>query len=343
MIKQATTFVIGAGASNELGLPLGSDLRAEIGRHLSPGRDAAFSNDAMLEHAMHLASQGAMAINPNTMHGACRMLAAAMPNVSSIDNFINNHSGNGEVEFCGKLAIARIILAKERSSALYRKQPQGPVQDTKKLGESYLPTLFNLLQEGVHRNDVEGIFADTSFVIFNYDRCVEQYLQFALEQSYGLSSDAAGRIVDSATIVHPYGAVGRLPWQSGSGHKQRFGADDDARALVESAKEIMTFGERVAEERFTQTLAKITSHASRIVFLGMAYHQQNLDLLRSEGPPHRATVYGTALGLSAFDREIIEPAIETTFKRVSAGCHVKLMPRTGCAQAMSELARTLAS
>jgi hypothetical protein len=49
--------------------------------------------------------------------------------------------------------------------------------------------------------------------------------------------------------------------------------------------------------------------AERLVFLGFAYGEQNMALLKPPKPMKRIRVYGTALGLSKSDREVVATKI----------------------------------
>jgi hypothetical protein len=45
-----------------------------------------------------------------------------------------------------------------------------------------------------------------SFIVFNYDRCLEQFLFHALQKLYGLESQEAFAMLTDLRIIHPYGA-----------------------------------------------------------------------------------------------------------------------------------------
>jgi hypothetical protein len=53
--------------------------------------------------------------------------------------------------------------------------------------------------------------------VFNYDRCIEQYLFHALQDYYGVSPHEASAMMASLKIFRPYGKIGDLPWQSQEG------------------------------------------------------------------------------------------------------------------------------
>lgn len=53
------------------------------------------------------------------MRQAAKQIADAMPQVMSIDNFLNQRRGEEAIEQCGKLAITLSIISTEQKSSLY--------------------------------------------------------------------------------------------------------------------------------------------------------------------------------------------------------------------------------
>jgi len=71
----------------------------------------------------------------------------------------------------------------------------------------------------------------------------------------------------------------------------RFGEEDD-RYLVKSANEIRTFTEEV-ESHHSQLIRFEILRAERLIFLGTAFHDQNLQILFDGTPPDDIDYYGT--------------------------------------------------
>ena len=68
-----------------------------------------------------------------------------------------------------------------------------------------------MLVRGVPKENVSQIFDNVSFIVFNYDRCIEHFLLFVLQNAYGISDREAGKIlVEKLRIIHPYGVVGDI-------------------------------------------------------------------------------------------------------------------------------------
>ena len=123
MSNPRLVLVVGAGASNEVKLPLGSDLKTQIANYLNIKFEHGFtlvSGDESIVEALRFRARatddGRGDINPYLSE--CRKIASAMPQAASIDNFLDAHSKNEIMIYCGKLAIARAILSAEKASSL---------------------------------------------------------------------------------------------------------------------------------------------------------------------------------------------------------------------------------
>jgi hypothetical protein len=173
---------------------------------------------------------------------------------------------------------------------------------------SWLSSFMFILQDRVKKNEnLDDMFAHISVVNFNYDRCLEHFLWFALQQVFLISADKATQLLNSLPVYHPYGTVGALPWQ-GIGVKIRFGEQIGISQLIQASASIRTFNEQIEEEDMLIQIGSLVSSAERMVFLGSHYHEQNMEVLRSR-PPGRGgvvDVYGTAYRRSASDIRIID-------------------------------------
>lgn len=116
-----------------------------------------------------------------------------------------------------------------------------------------------MLCRGVPRENVLHIFERVSFIVFNYDRCVEQFLISALERAYSITRADAAAVVDKLEILHPYGSVGRLG-QVAYGNS---GAN-----CVPLAEQIKTYTEQADEETVLNTIRGLVDKAECVVFLG---------------------------------------------------------------------------
>jgi hypothetical protein len=175
-------------------------------------------------------------------------------------------------------------------------------------------------------------------VVFNYDRCLQYFMYHAAQAYYRLDQDRAGTLINGIHFYHPYGSVGWLPWQRKNEDVVDYGGEVTAGQLLALSNRIKTFTESTAEN-VIDPIRRAVNAAQRIVFLGFAYHDQNVRLLW----PDTMTVtssekryFGTAHGISESDVDIL-------LKEISArtGIDYGRLPRIKCAQLFYEYKQSL--
>lgn len=347
MLKRNTVFVVGAGASHEFGLPLGYTLGKEIERGLDirfrHGHEFVGGDHEIYEAIReHLASVGES--DPNPWLHACWRIRDALPHHNSIDNLIDNHAGDERIAVCGKLAIAKGILEAEKASQLWFNPTnvRNEIQ-FRNVEETWIGWLFRYMQEGRHRRHAADFFANSGFIIFNYDRCLEHYFFRALQAAYGISDMDAGAIVSSAPIWHVYGTVGALPWQLvRSAAKVSFGGLGDA-ALRHSASCLRTYSERQQGSDTIQAIQSMLTAAEAIVFLGFGYIDTNLNLLEPDNGINADLILGSTLGLSPFNTEQIKSRLASWSEPMTErGKTILLPPATTASRLLADYGRALA-
>lgn len=314
-MSKSLVLVVGAGASKEVNLPVGAELRIQIARVLDIRYDDGYRrssgdgaiDDAFREIARELDPRRSD-INP-FLHSSWR-IRDAMPQAISIDNFIDSHRGEERISICGKLAIARCILAAEAESALYVKRRDSyPKIDFSAVESTWFNKFFQLLTENCQAIDIDERLSQVAIVTFNYDRCIEHYLFGALQNYYGITADRAAEALTQLQIYHPYGSVGPLPWQKRPGGVE-YGATVSGRSLIDAAKGIRTFTEGIdSETSDIESIRSVLREANRLAFLGFAFHRLNVSLLfpgLSDGEQvlNRPT-FATGLGISKADGQEI--------------------------------------
>jgi hypothetical protein len=303
-----TVFVVGAGASQEAQLTKAIakvlDIRFEHGYR-------QISGDDRIAEALRVAAGSSdppsRDINP-FLHAGWR-IRDAMPQAISIDNFIDSHSGDKQIELCGKLAIVRTILQAEAESSLFV-EFQG--NDRLKFGQlenTWFHSFVQRLTENCKSSDLATRLNSIALVIFNYDRCIEHYLYHAIQNYYAMSASDVAQLLQRLEIYHPYGVVGTLPWR-GTDNAIEFGDTPHSKQLVGLAKQIKTFAEGTDElASDVMSIRSIMKTSHKLVFLGFAFHQLNIDLLlptaTSKGPPTGRRVFATARGISRSDTDSI--------------------------------------
>ncbi|MFZ4166989.1 hypothetical protein [Brevundimonas sp. NPDC058933] len=263
MLDNGLVFVLGAGFSAELGLPLGWRLKQAIA-DIIPSRKGggnehvswAFLQDRDVEVAMNASEQ----------------LRRALPLAASIDNLVEHLSSNKDVVSCAKIGIAATILQSERQSTIFG--PAGSGLSVASHNTAFAD-LFRLIVGSVPLNRMDYAFSRLKVINFNYDRCLEQFMTRAVMDYSGTDLRRAQEIVSQATILHPYGSLGPLTSKADFGQKLDW---IDIKAVSEN---IRTFSEEIGSKEHTD-IKSLASSASRLVFMGCAYHRQNLDLIRPD-------------------------------------------------------------
>ncbi|NII53797.1 SIR2 family protein [Luteibacter sp. SG786] len=310
MFKSKTVFVIGAGASFELGFPLGSGLKDRIGDLSDFYFDYAklIRGDELVQQALHM-SYKAAGRDGNLAYRAGRAMKSALPLAISIDNYLEAHSTDEHAQIVGKLAIVRAILEAEGNTRLTTGRGRSSIDfsDTTLQG-SWLTRLIRNLTEGVKREDTDDLFQNVGFITFNYDRSLEEFLWRALQTYYGMTEQRAAEIVGMQVVYHAYGSVGRLPWQSGGGPEAPYGEKVSATTLLELSKRIQTFSEQIDNAHHSAMIERL-SEARTVVFLGFGFLEQNMQLLELQGLHAAERVYATALGFSRSDCDVITERI----------------------------------
>ena len=313
MFKSKTLFVIGAGASCEVGLPTGEQLKSHIASLLNFkfGKFASIEGgDVDIFRALQEFSQGKDRNTLNILIEKSRNISQIVPLVAiSIDNYLDAHQGDSLLEICGKLGIVRSILNAESKSKL-SKIPHGNgdyrISD---IANSWYIKFFQMLTESVSRNLIDNIFDNISIITFNYDRCIERVIPQLLRDYYKIDQMEADRIFSKLEIIHPYGCIGCLPCANKHVGVE-FGAD---RAdLIKSAYGIKTFTEGLDDISIINRIKSLTERADTIVFLGFAFHPMNMGMLATENSSYPKRIFATTYGLSDADGKAIEHDIFRT-------------------------------
>ena len=347
MFNSKTLFIFGAGASKEAGLPTGNELTATIANMLDIKFDddlTLISGDRVIYQALqrHVHEADGQGGDIYSYQQAGWLISNAMPQASSIDSFIDAHQGDEKVTLCGKLAIVRSILEAERNSSLFFDDRQ---RDAKlsfaNLQETWYERFFRLLVDGSPKGNVYNLFDNVSFIIFNYDRAVEHFLFNAVQNYYNIEPDEAADLLNRALrLFHPYGFVGHLPWQTDT-DSIPFGSAIQGAGLLSHAGIIMTYSERIEDETAITALHRLLIDAETIVFLGFAFHNQNMMLMKSSAPNNLERVFATAIGISSSDLDIVGQQITDVFGKNDDQFRIELRQGLSCYQLFDEYSRTL--
>jgi hypothetical protein len=306
VFQKKTTIVIGAGASKEVGLPVGSELKNIISSDLDIKFDDFGREQKTGSHQIYSAITSIARMNNERTTreyiDACWKISNAMPQAISIDNFIDAHKGDAKIELCGKLAIASSILKAEKSSDLFIDQSNVYNKiDFTRTQKTWFNSFFQLITENCTADNLASRLSSITLIIFNYDRCIEQFLYHALQNYYPINKTRAKELVNLIEIYHPYGSIGNLPCLADGGVD--YGAEVYTSILLDVYKKIKTFTEGTDPDSSPiQKIRKSIADCEILIFLGFSYQKQNLRLIKPTKEELEYSVsskcYGTSLGLS---------------------------------------------
>jgi hypothetical protein len=339
-------FILGAGASQEAGLPVGEKLRDIVSEYfdfrVNRGMlDPTYGDSTIFEALRGIAAEGKGGwggdVNPYLHAG--RRLRDALPQSLSVDNLLDAHRGDDLFKLCGKLGIARCILDAEKTSALRVREPFERAKMLRGMTSKWYGRLWHLLSEGVPAGKAGDLFQNISFVSFNYDRCIEHFLEHAIANYYCLEEPDVAAMMSKLVIYHPYGSVGPLRWQAQARPDQVVAFGQEHAQIAAVSAKLKTFTERVEDPAFLDQLSRAVTDADVVVFLGFAFHPQNMELLRRTAKTPNTRVYATVLGISESDQDVVRDLIMTTLQ-LSSMASIRLLPKT-CSELFDEFRLSL--
>ncbi len=319
MFNSKTVFVLGAGASAEADVPVGNELTSEIAgltNFYVEHFDDLKTGDAQIYHVLKgLASSDVDKWGDNRFIASGREISEAMGLAPSIDTFLETHATNDEYVLIGKLGIAKAILSAERNSKFAPTSDGTKPFSMSSITDTWYRSLGQQLFSGVPSNAPASAFDNVSFIVFNYDRCLEVFLLKAIQVYFRVTQDAALEILSNVNIVHPYGSLGSL--QSRIEGFVPFGSE--RYSLHDVSKRIQTFSESVDDGHILENVRSQIADAETLVFLGFAFHDQNLRLLddgkaKVDKKSNIQNVFATTYGLSDSDTKVVRSQIEYMLK-----------------------------
>lgn len=209
MLKSKTVFIIGAGASKEVGFPLGQELKGVISKKLDLRFEDFDRHVGTGDLTIYKALRQQFQAQINDYLHACWQIRDGIVLSDSIDDFIDAHQHDERISICGKLAIARAILEAERSSKLFfeRKHVDDTI-DFQSVDNTWYSKFYRLLAKQTLKTKLDNIFENVTIVNFNYDRSLEHFLVHALTANYRIKIEEAQDLVQKLTIYRPYGSIG---------------------------------------------------------------------------------------------------------------------------------------
>jgi hypothetical protein len=333
MYKPNTLFIIGAGASAEVGFPVGSQLAEKIRGMTAFERGVEGDGPGIVGGDKHLLSELRRISAPqrNVMNwlAAAQTIHRGVMFNTSIDNFIDQHRDEPHVALCGKLAIARTIIHREQVSPLYVdfRKSDGQFKSIEETNRTWLMPFFRLLIGQVYPSELDKLFERIAIICFNYDRCIEHFLVHAIKNHYAIPIEKAAETVSKLRIYHPYGTLGPLDWQVRESGKARvaFGSYHERMELEPLIKELRTFTESVGTDQLAQIKNEV-QFAEQIIILGFSCFPENMRLLACGAADLAKQVYVTAFDAPQPVQNTYEQRIRESFNLRRHDQRVSVIP-----------------
>jgi hypothetical protein len=223
---------------------------------------------------------------------AARELRAGIGPGVSIDEFLFRRRTRPVVRELGMMAVAEVILEAERGSNLNQfdlfnfERSLNALRTT----ENAWPVvvLDVLIGDKSPHEITASLFEGVSFVIFNYDRCVEHVLFHHLRLRHSIPADEARQIVQSIPMLHIYGVLGD-PFDG----PVPFGASSVELDAV--AKRLQTYHEDITDTDRQASVSTLMGHAEKVCFLGFGFLPANFERLFPDNQIGTPQLWGTAV------------------------------------------------
>lgn len=315
MIKSQTVFIVGAGASKEVKLPIGKELTLKIANLLQTEKreGRTYLSNSKFNEIIREISRNSGESN-SCYYQAAQSISQGMILTNSIDEFLNTHQNNKNIAAVGKAAIVTAILNAERHSYLFlnfedSEDLQSRVFTNSLIQQTWYARLFDMLTRGGELTDFVERLKNITFIVFNYDRCIEHFFLHGMITYFGIDLVKATSILDESLIIlHPYGTIGKtndVNYGNESIHPSRY---------VEISKNLKTFTEGVRDDNELQQIKTKILESGILVFLGFGYHSLNMKLLELEQEGPSKKIYGTVYNRSGSDCLIIKESIINALK-----------------------------
>lgn len=266
MITRPILFVLGAGASAHLGYPTGRGMLDIIIENLT-------TQTLATEPLLQMLGFGHTGEQIDQFVGAL-----ARSGQDSVDAFLEYRPEFMEI---GKLAIAQTLIPYEDEDRLFIPK------------NNWYLYLYNHLKAPLNK------FADNavSFITFNYDRSLEQFLFTALLNAYGATWHEVSEVLDQIPIIHVHGQLGDLPWKGGLRYENVF---DDAQTKAR-AKDIKIIHENIDADAEFGVAQNMIDGTPNVHFLGFGYHETNMKRLGFSFDSPKE-VRGSSFGLTEHEK-----------------------------------------
>lgn len=261
MITSPTVLVLGAGASQPYGYPLGFGLKEKIILNQL--------NDSSVQIYVQLGFKpDDVYVFKNELHRSP---------LTSVDAFLEQRP---EFTKMGKIAIAKELIQYEEENNIL----------TKFDWYQYLFNKMNVRFEDFENNRI-------AFITFNYDRSFEHFLMMSLKSTYGKTENECAKVLSKIPFIHVHGKLGSLPWEKVKSFTRDYSTLWDLNSLLQTSEQIrIVHEEDPKRDAIFSKAFELLTMAERIYFLGFGFGELNVKRLRigelnQNGKEIKATAY----------------------------------------------------
>jgi len=306
LITNKTVVVVAAGASHDVKMPLGPGLQENIANMLRPDvgvyrhLEGAAANRFKDKDRLH-----AISIVERASSLTKQLLSAA-----SIDNFLDQHKDERELVDFFKITIAYALADAEKRSALSNDYSTNESSIIGRTADYFLHDFMNIVMRGHQADNVADSMANLTFVIFNYDRCVERYLDLWMRFRFG--PDFAWQ-PNAPKMIHVYGSLGDYFDSSTFNpftYNGKYAFQNPHLELPQYADKIKVFTEQ-EDSVVQQEILNSIHTAQALIFLGFGFEEQNMRFF--EGKWDSKRVFATTLGMSDPNQVFIKEKLTNQF------------------------------
>ena len=290
MLTKKTLLILGAGTSAPYGYPLGTDLIRKIKERLRSSDTAIIGSDLCPVNGPRANHE-----NYPILEEFIDRLEGADPD--SIDKFLQTLNYNPKLIDIGKAALTEALLVDENKEKL--KNPDDP-------NDNWYFHLWNIMNDNCP--DIENFPSDKlSIITFNYDLSFEEYFFTSMKNHFPPNLSKESIIEKMPKIIHVYGSLGELDWQSDEGRKYGIQKDWYRKKLIGISKGISTVYERLRDPKFRSDIQDALNNSEQVVFLGFGYRRENMEILGFPNKnPDSIRSYGSSYKFTKKELNLIE-------------------------------------
>jgi hypothetical protein len=296
-------YIIGAGASADIGLPTGTKIKEVI-------KDILTTNSFTIKQEGKLIPRVFLSHKYLLEYGEeIKYLKRNLDLAYSIDTLVEN-SNDQKITDLAKFAIFAAILQEESKSKIFVDNIYNPVDfASKNIKDSWYIKFFQIVSKRKKiTNNLESLkdlFSNITFIVFNYDRCLEFMLFNIFRRYFVLNYNNAIKLVESLNIIHPYGSLGKITDIGYGGNYSNIDFDFN---IYQATKKIKTYSEATSKESL-ELISNAISNSTHRIFLGFSYERQNMEILKARGMYQSTHCYGTSYSMSEINTEHTENLI----------------------------------